>query len=145
MMTRDFRLMSAIIKVKNCCQEREANIQKALGLNSSEYLCMVEVPLGQHIGTGELCRRMGLSPSRGSRVIDRVFSKGYLLRTPSVADRRVIEIELSPSGRRAKRKIDELLTVCEATFAGSLDAGERESIIAALNTLLVSAEKGEKP
>jgi DNA-binding MarR family transcriptional regulator len=56
---------------------------------------------------------MNLSVSRGSRVIDKLFAKGYLDRVNCSEDRRCKHVELTKDGIAIRQKIDKHRKDCE--------------------------------
>jgi len=56
---------------------------------------------------------MGLSLSRGSRVIDRLFSHGYVQRSDCAADRRCKPVRLTKQGENVREQIQALRGECE--------------------------------
>ena len=62
------------------------------------------------LGAGALSRRMGLSASRGSRVIDGLVRRGLLLRRVDDEDRRAALVTLSAKGRNVKQGMDGCLS-----------------------------------
>lgn len=116
--------MEAVIRLKRCCDEREDEIHARAQLTPAEYVCLKEVPADEPMGAGALSRRMGLSPSRGSRVIERLVRRGLLERRTLARDRRVTLLSLSTAGKRIKREIEACLAACDDRLRSRLSARE---------------------
>ncbi len=67
---------------------------------------------------------MGLSPSRGSRIIDGLVRKEYLLRTTNPEDRRSFVLSLSSKGIKIKKQIEQERNNCEYRLRKNLSARE---------------------
>ena len=67
---------------------------------------------------------MKLSPSRGSRIIDSLVRKGYLLRIVNPEDRRSSFLSLSLKGIKIKKQIEQERTNCEYTIRKNLSLKE---------------------
>ena len=78
---------------------------------------------------------MGLSVSRGSRVIEKLTKKGYLKRTGNSNDRRCLTIALADKGLKVKNKIDKMLDQCEQEFESRIPKSEIKSFINSLDKL----------
>ena len=82
---------------------RENEIRIGLGLSEAEYkgfLCLGEE---EKINCQEFSRRMGLSVSRGSRVVDLLCRNKYIERVDCDADRRCKNIWLTGKGKNVRR------------------------------------------
>ncbi len=56
---------------------------------------------------------MQVSPSRVSRIVDKLVNNGYLIRNTSTHDRRAISLILTDKGKLAKNKIEIKKNQCE--------------------------------
>ncbi len=95
------------------CQSQEAMIRERLQLSPAEYLALRRLEPDETVICQELARRMELSLSRSSRVIDRLFSRGFVERSECVADRRCRSVRLTGDGREVQERINALREECE--------------------------------
>jgi len=95
------------------CREQEAGIRERLRLSPAEYHGLRRLPPDEMVTCRELARRMGLSLSRGSRVIDRLFQRGYVRRSECNADRRCKFLSLTRQGKKVRERIDAMRAECE--------------------------------
>ncbi len=103
-----------ILEVLNSrCREQEASIRERFRLSPAEYHGLRRLPPDETVTCQELARRMGLSLSRGSRVIDRLFSHGYVQRSDCAADRRCKPVRLTKQGENVREQIQALRGECE--------------------------------
>ena len=78
------------------------------GLTSQHYQAMLVIrgwPDGQPISIGELARQLFIKHNSAVGLVDRLGNEGLVLRGPSAADRRKVELRLSPLGERTLAKL----------------------------------------
>lgn len=110
------------------CQEQKTRICRQLKLSPAEYHGLKSLVPQEKLTCQELARRMNLSLSRCSRIIDRLTLSGYLLRSDCSSDRRCKSITLTEKGNGAHQRIQTLRRECE----DRLLAGYAKSDLAAL-------------
>lgn len=83
------------------CEER---MKKEVGLTfvESSSLCSIQTGKDEPAAIAE---SMDLSPSRTSRIIVALEKKGMIMRCPSIEDRRVVKIGLTPQGKEVLETI----------------------------------------
>jgi DNA-binding MarR family transcriptional regulator len=84
---------------------RENRIRLDLGLSEAEYKGFLCIEEEEKINCQEFSRRMELSVSRGSRVVDLLCRKKYIERVDCDADRRCKNIWLTAKGKDIRRLI----------------------------------------
>jgi DNA-binding MarR family transcriptional regulator len=140
-------LMELISAVKQECLALEEEIRARADLSPAEYTCLCSMPTSGEIGAGPLARLMELSPSRASRVVERLARRGLLLRAASDSDRRVSRLRLSTSGRALRRKVEALRGECETRLRERLPSRELAQVRRGLGLLLegLTASRAERP
>ena len=128
-------LFEVILAVKWKCQSNEEQIREELGLSQAEFNGLLVLAGGEEMTGCEFARRMGLSPSRASRVLDRLVIGGYAARRSDVEDRRAIQVCLTARGRRMSRRTMDRMRVCEDRIYGQLDGAEVRQVRRALEVL----------
>jgi DNA-binding MarR family transcriptional regulator len=131
----NLRLFELILAVKRKCQGKLEQIQSDLGLSQAEFNGLVVLNEGQEILGCEFADRMGLSPSRGSRVLSRLLVNGYVKTRYGSEDRRTIFISLTAKGKRMRGRISERMAACENRIRGGLKAGNIRQIRDSLEML----------
>src|SRR5580658_7982120 len=63
---------------------------------------------GKPLSTLQIRQRMLDKMSDTSRIVDRLLRKGMVRKTPNTADRRLVDITITPRGRKLLEKIDPL-------------------------------------
>lgn len=102
----DERLVDILVELRKECAANEEKIRRSLDLSEAEYNGLLCLNKGEKITCQEFSARMNLSVSRGSRVIDMLFEKGYLDRVDCFEDRRCKNVKLTKNGAAIRRKID---------------------------------------
>ena|SRR5450759_4473867 len=78
-------------------------------LTNSQWVPLLPLARGQCRTVVELARTGGSDPGAMTRAIDRLQSKGLVKRARSIYDRRVVNLELTASGRAAAAVVPALL------------------------------------
>ena len=128
-------LFELILAIKRKCQCNEEEIQSQLGLSQAEFNGLIVLDEEGGLPGGEFSRRMGLSPSRGSRVLDGLVGQGYVRTQVSPTDRRAILITLTSNGRRMKGRIVTRMKTCEDRIRSNLDEARLGRVTEALEWL----------
>jgi len=128
-------LFELILAVRRKCQQSEERIQRELSLSPAEFNALLVMDKGAEITGCEFAERMALSPSRGSRVLDKLVTDGYARTRLSDQDRRTVLISLTAEGRKTRRRMFRHMETCENRICSSLDEGEVEQVRAALELL----------
>ena len=128
-------LFELILALKRKCQCNEEQIQAELGLSPAEFNGLIVLDDERELLGCELAREMGLSPSRGSRVLNTMVVHGYVRTQASPDDRRAIRVSLTAKGRRMKARIAERMKVCERRVIENLDRQRRAQVVQALELL----------
>ena len=117
-------LVDLIIELKKGCMEDEKQIRTLCNISLAEYKAVLEIETTKRITCNVLSEKMGLSPSRGSRIIDGLVRKEYLLRTTNPEDRRSFVLSLSSKGIKIKKQIEQERNNCEYRLRKNLSARE---------------------
>ena len=117
-------LLDLIIELKKGCLEDEEQIRNLCNVSLAEYKAVMEIDTTERITCNVLSKKMGLSPSRGSRIIDGLVRKKYLIRKTNSEDRRSFVLSLSPKGTKIKEQIQRERNNCERRMKEKLSAKE---------------------
>jgi DNA-binding MarR family transcriptional regulator len=101
------RLAELTFDLLENCQQKQEKLAKSLNLTVSEFKTLRLLKKDQFISVGELARKMGLSNSRLTRIIDGLVSKEVIKREINSDDRRVMEITLTAEGIRMAESVKE--------------------------------------
>lgn len=121
-------LVDLIIELKKSCMEDEKQIRTLCNISLAEYQGIMKINITERITCKILSKKMGLSPSRGSRIIDGLVRKGYILRMGNPEDRRSFVLSLSPKGVKIRKQIEQERSNCEYRIRKNLSLREVELI-----------------
>jgi MarR family transcriptional repressor of emrRAB len=103
-----------------------------LALTASEINVLAILGEGPGRAVSEICAAAGSRPSTITSVLDRLERRGHVTRGTRSADRRVVVVELTSSGRQAADTIRRALASVEARALDGLPA----EAIAGFHTVL---------
>jgi DNA-binding MarR family transcriptional regulator len=130
------RIIDYVFLLKRKCLMEEAAIGREVGLSPSEINCIESVIPGERLSGNTLSDRMGLSPSRGSRVIDHLIGKGLLRRMEDPDDRRTNVISITEKGARVRLRVEQAKRSCESKITANMESLEIEKIKQGLKVLV---------
>ncbi len=113
----------------------EAEIGGRCGFSPREMRCLLASEEKDGLTSKELSRRIGLSPSRGSRLINSFIKRGLFFIKADLDDRRCHRILLSVSGREQVLEIKNRIGECEKRLLSKLSTEEIDSIRKAMAIL----------
>lgn len=129
------RIVELIFELKLTCLAKEESIREKLKLSPSEYIGLLSISPGDVVNCMQFSRSMGLSKSRGSRVIDKLIENGYLKEAKSGGDKRVFNVTLSAKGLNAIKKINRLMGECESAILKNVPKDELSSFTRTLHKI----------
>jgi DNA-binding MarR family transcriptional regulator len=91
----------------------------------------------------ELSRRLLVSNGNTTTVIDRLESDGLVQRTPSTADRRIINVALTAAGRRQFTKLAAEHEAQVDLYFGNVSAADLDALEELLQRIGPSSENGK--
>lgn len=128
-------VINLIFELKYSCLAKEEKIIMELNLSPAEYRGILAIVPGSEVPCNILSKKMGLSISRGSRVIDKLINNGYLNEVKSILDQRVTNVVLTQKGIKTQRKIHNLLEDCEQTILKNMSTPELEAFTSSLKKI----------
>ena len=130
-------LMTRLIR---CCHKMEESLTSTIGLKMAEIRCL-KIFEEDTLTVGDIARRMELSASRLSRILDGLYQEGHVQRVEDQADRRRSLISLSTSGEKLRKQILEEFSELDQMIMDSLGK-DQEVIIQSLEKLVEAVEGG---
>jgi MarR family transcriptional regulator, organic hydroperoxide resistance regulator len=106
-------ILDLVFEMKKKCAVIDNQLMDQLHLSQSELLFFSSLDQCTGISSPELAKNMGLSPSRISRVIEKLVVDGYLDRNIDKTDRRAITLCLTDDGKKIRAEIDKHRQECE--------------------------------
>lgn len=129
------RIFDIITSIKKKCLDKEESIQKEYLLSPAEYNGLLSVKPNETYSCNQLSKKLGLSVSRSSRVLEKLVRNGYFKEIKNKEDRRVLWIRLTEKGKSTRDKINNRLYECEKDIVNRLQKSELYSLENALNKL----------
>ena len=129
------KIIDQLFLLKQKCLQAEIEIGTEMDLSYREIIAIGALRKNETIDSNTLSEMMGISKSRGSRVIDKLINKGYLSRKVSDSDRRAVEISLTEKGVSSKKSIERIKKKCEKKIVSSLNNQQKKTIKESLEIL----------
>ena len=113
-----------------------------------QWVPLHKLHMGMATTVAELARECLLDAGAMTRLLDRLEAKGLCRRVRSVADRRVVNIELTDEGRIAALQVPEVLSKVQNEHLAGFSEAEWEQLKSFLRRILDNAQalaaRGEK-
>ena len=107
----------------------------ALELSPAQCHVLHLIEPGRPIPMGQLAATLACDASNITGLIDRLEARGLVRRQPAAADRRVKELELTPTGARLRTQLVERMTTPPASL-DRLSARDQQALVRILRRLL---------
>jgi DNA-binding MarR family transcriptional regulator len=125
-------VINVIFALKSKCCSQEEKIRTELKLSPAEFKGLMSIEPGMIVPCKVLSQKMGLSVSRGSRVIEKLMKSGYLKEVKTSKDRRVMNVTLAQKGINTQKRIMKIFQDCEHKILKKFSKPELESLISSL-------------
>ena len=135
------RLSNLTFSLLARCQVKEAWLAEEHGLFQAEFKCLRLFGLDESLNNTQIAKRMKLSPSRLTRIIDGLVTKGYMKREIDQSDRRNMRVILSRRGKILTNKLDKAFVNLHYDILQDIDVSQHEPLITAMENLHVAIEK----
>jgi DNA-binding MarR family transcriptional regulator len=103
------------------------------GLTALQYTALTVLQRHPGMSGAQLARRSFVSAQAGSEMIANLERKGYILRSPDPANRRILQIRLSDEGQRVVADCEEWMNRLEGQMLAPLSAEETAALRSALD------------
>ncbi|REG60478.1 MarR family transcriptional regulator [Paraburkholderia sp. BL6669N2] len=97
-----------LTKARNVLVERTDRAVKPLGLTTQQIGVILMLSSRRASTPFELSRAMSYDSGSMTRLLDRLEKKGFIARSRSETDRRMVKLELTPQGHDAARQLPAL-------------------------------------
>lgn len=122
------KLIDTVFDIGMQCLLQRQGISLKADISQVDFVVIDLLGDDEKLSCKDLSKRMGLSVSRSSRIVDRLLHKGYLLREINPTNRRAVQIYLSRTGIKLKKNIEKLKNECEKKIFGGLDVKDIEIV-----------------
>jgi len=134
-------IIDLIFQLKTACLAREETIRKKLDLTPAEFRGILVLIPGAAIPCNIVSKKMGLSKSRCSRVIEKMMRNGYMKEALNNGDQRIMKVTLTTKGIKAQTKIHNMLQDCESSILKRMSKSELnafENAMTKISDILIS-------
>ena len=135
------RLANLTFNLLARCQAKEEWLATQRGLFQAEFKCLRLFGTDRSLNCKQIAKRMNLSQSRLTRIIDGLVTKGYMNREIDQTDRRNMRVSLSRRGKILTNKIDKDFIDIHEEILQNIDVSKHESLINTMEHLLIATEK----
>lgn len=135
------KLADLTFKLLANCQEKEARLADQYGLTQAEFRCLRLFGTDETINNKQIAERMQLSPSRLTRIIDGLVSKGYMMREIEPNDRRNMRVSLSKNGVLIVQQLNNAYINIHKEILEDIEETQHKPLISAMTNLLSALEK----
>ncbi len=133
-------IMDTILLLNEQCCHLGRQAGDGENLLQREFRVLLAFEADETLSGAELTRRNGLSPSRMSRIIDSLASKGYVSRETDDDDRRYSRLSLTRAGKNKMMETMAFKEQCESKIRSRLTDHEFTVIQKALKILTFAME-----
>ncbi len=135
------RLANLTFSLLARCQEKEAWLAEQHRLFQAELKCLRLFGPKESLNNTQISKRMNLSPSRLTRIIDGLVLKGYMKREVDQKDRRNMRVFLSRRGKLLTNKLNQAFIDIHYEILKDINVSQHQSLITAMEHFLVALEK----
>lgn len=125
-----------------------AEVDRALesqDLTNAQWVPLFKLHLGHASTVAELARECAMDTGAMTRTLDRLEAKGLVQRERSQEDRRVVNLSLTPEGRKAARQIPTVLSRVQNEMLQPLSIAEWQQLTGLLRRVLDNALERQQP
>ncbi len=97
-------IMQSLRRIFKAIQNYSHEVSNKFGTTGPQLWALKTISQNGNLSLGELSKKMYLHPSTITGVVDRLEKKGYVLRDRGQEDRRVVNVQLTPEGKRLVRR-----------------------------------------
>ncbi len=127
-------------------QLKNFRIAEKYGLRTTELRCLDLMGFDKGLSNRGLSKRMNLSESRVTRVVEGLVNKGYLNRKRNRKSQRYISLSLTEKGKRFNSKMMHINSEALKVILKDLNKTEGKLLLKEIKTLeLVSEQWVKKP
>ena len=129
------KLFELIIQIRKKCIATEEKIQKEFHLSPAEFNGILAIRPEEKMQCTVFARQMGLSASRGSRVIGKLQENGFIQLKTVPNNRRSVEASLTKKGVEMRGVLEKQMLECEKRFTSQLSEKQIKDIRKSLTLL----------
>ena len=132
-------------RILTCVTGQVDTVLEPTGLTHAQWVPLFKLYMGNASTVAELARECELDAGATTRLLDRLEAKGLVSRVRSSADRRVVNLELTPAGRDAAKQIPEVLCKVQNAFLQGFSVEEWQQLKDLLRRVLANGLALQRP
>ena len=117
------------------CQIKIERTARKLNLKVAEFKLLRSLGESEKVAAGELAKRLGLSSSRLTRIIDGLIAKRIVKKSIGGKDRRVVEIQLTSEGVQTRDQLKLMYVTVHQEIISLLPSDACEPVNLAMQKL----------
>ncbi|MCX6134189.1 MAG: MarR family transcriptional regulator [Ignavibacteriales bacterium] len=129
--------------LENCQLKIERTAEK-LNLTVAEFKLLRSLQEDEMLSAGALAKRMSLSSSRITRIIDGLLKKGMVKKEAGGNDRRIVDIGLTQVGIASRSQLKAMYVSVHEDIINLLPSDAGESVIQAMEKLRQATQEWVK-
>ncbi len=129
------QIIRDIIEIARCSVQYRGDQLAPMGLKSCHASYLTEICANPGISQDGLARKICLNKSNVARQAAILEEDGFIIRKPSDADKRVMELYPTEKTLELMPRISQVLKCWESCIAGSLEESELEQLSALLTKM----------
>jgi DNA-binding MarR family transcriptional regulator len=138
------KMADLILELLDQCQSKQEKISKNMNLMLAEWKALRYFKKDKILSVGELAKRMGLTSSRLTRIIDGLVEKDIVRRDLSKHDRRVMEVIITIEGEKVIKQVREHCISIHQGFLDLIPEEERQNVVNSLEKIQDAMKMYEK-
>lgn len=115
------------------------------GLTNAQWVPLLKLYMGQASTVAELARNCQVDAGAMTRTLDRLEAKDLVRRARSSGDRRVVNIEITPAGRKAAQGIPAILCDIQNSYLEGFSVEEWQLLKGLMRRVLANAQARSNP
>jgi DNA-binding MarR family transcriptional regulator len=133
--------VSSVYRAANAARSHLTNTAlRPHDLTWTGFLVLWLLWIWDRMETRRVAESVGISKATLTGVTNTLISRGLVTRIPGVVDRRLVELELTPAGRRLMTDLFPKFNAAEAELVAQVPTADREVLTRALRQIVTTAE-----
>jgi DNA-binding MarR family transcriptional regulator len=125
-------------------QLKNFRIAEKYGLLTTELRCLDLMGFDKGLSNRGLSKRMNLSESRVTRVVEGLVNKGYINRKRNLKSHRFVSLSLTDKGKRFNTKMMHINSEALKVILQDLNKTERKLLLKEIKTLKLASDQWVK-
>lgn len=138
------RLKELIEGIRQCCQFQTGRLSRKFGVHEAEIRCLLLFRGERYLTVKGIAFKLGVAKSRVTKVTVGLQDKGLIQCSGDPADGRVKLFSLTRPGEKKCDEMAQYIKSMHELLLLELDAEQRRSVMASLESLRVSMEALQK-